>query len=120
MPLQSHILFSSTSGVWSQPGASHYAAANMCLDAVSSARQFCGFASVALQLGPFAGKGMAAEHVGSLRALGIHSLTPDEVVKSCQKTVHMLLSGPQGHKKRVLMHHLSTTSASMLGWDGWC
>ena len=84
LPLQSATFFSSTSSVWSQPGAGHYAAANAYLDALALDRQEAGLPTVALQYGPFAGTGMAAEHAGALAALGLHGLQPREVQPSEQ------------------------------------
>ena len=76
LPLASQLLFSSTSAVWSQTGAGHYAAANALLDALASAHQAAGLPATALQLGPFAEAGMAAGHVAELAALGLRGMPP--------------------------------------------
>lgn len=79
LPLASQLLFSSTSAVWSQSGAAHYASSNAFLDAHSSANQLAGLPSTAVRFGPFAGAGMAAAHVEGLAALGLKSLQPAQV-----------------------------------------
>ena len=78
LPVQSQVLFSSTSSVWSQSGAGHYAAANAFLDGLATQRQHAGLPATAVQFGPFAETGMAAEHVAALASLGLHSLAPRE------------------------------------------
>ena len=79
LPLTSHLLFSSTSAVWSQTGAAHYAAGNAYLDALAAASQAAGLPGTAVQYGPFAGAGMAASHVDELAARGLKSLRPQQV-----------------------------------------
>ena len=76
LPFESTTLFSSTSSVWSQPGAGHYAAANAYLDGLAASRQRAGLPAAALQLGPFAETGMASGHAAALTALGLHGLKP--------------------------------------------
>ena len=80
LPFQSQVLFSSTSSVWAQSGAGHYAAANSFLDGLATARQRAGLPATAVQFGPFAETGMASEHVAALASLGLHSLKPHEVL----------------------------------------
>jgi acyl carrier protein len=75
-PGESMLLFSSTSSIWSQTGAAHYAAANAFLDGLASRRQAAGLPATSLQLGPFAGTGMAASHTKELEALGLRALHP--------------------------------------------
>lgn len=79
VPAHDVVYFSSTAAVWSQSGAGHYAAANCVLDGVSQGRHHAGLPSTALQLGPFRGAGMAAQHADALAALGLRSLHPHEV-----------------------------------------
>ena len=79
MPLLTDLLFSSTSAVWSQPGAGHYAAGNAFLDASAAADHAAGLPTTAVQLGPFSGVGMAAEHADALAAIGLRTLHPSEV-----------------------------------------
>ena len=78
-PLLTSVLFSSTSAVWSQPGAGHYAAANAFLDASAAAEHAAGLPLAAVQFGPFTGVGMAAEHSAALAAIGLRTLHPSEV-----------------------------------------
>ena len=84
-PPLTQLLFSSTSAVWSQPGAGHYAAANAFLDASAAADHAAGLPSAAVQFGPFGGVGMAAEHGAALGAIGLRSLDPSEVSFQSQK-----------------------------------
>ena len=79
MAFDSQVLFSSTSAIWSQTGASHYAAANSFLDGVAAARQAAGLPATSLQLGPFAEAGMAADHVAELTAIGLKGLHPKQL-----------------------------------------
>lgn len=79
VPARDAVFFSSTAAVWSQSGAGHYAAANCALDGLAQRRWHAGLPAVALQLGPFRDTGMAAQHSGSLAALGLQSLWPHEV-----------------------------------------
>jgi NAD(P)-dependent dehydrogenase (short-subunit alcohol dehydrogenase family) len=76
---QSQLLFSSTSAIWSQTGASHYAAANAFLDGFATQTQYTGLPATSLQLGPFAGAGMAADHVDQLEAIGLRALQPQDI-----------------------------------------
>ncbi|KAK9803914.1 hypothetical protein WJX72_004698 [[Myrmecia] bisecta] len=84
IPVNTAVLFSSTSAVWSQPGAGHYAAANSYLDALAARRHASGQAATAVQFGPFAETGMASDHVQTLAALGLHSLKPHQVYEAGQ------------------------------------
>lgn len=76
LPYDSAILLSSTCGIWSQQGASHYAAANSSLDGLAIARQAAGLSCCSLQLGPFADTGMAANHTVEFEKMGLRSLKP--------------------------------------------
>jgi hypothetical protein len=60
LPLLSNLFFSSTSSVWSQAGAAHYAASNCHLDYHAHAWQAAGFPATSINFGPFSGTGMAA------------------------------------------------------------
>ena len=82
MPLLTEQMFSSTSAVWSQPGAGHYAAANSTLDAVAAAKHATGVPACAVQFGPFGGVGMAAQRGAALAAIGLRTLQPSEVRSS--------------------------------------
>lgn len=60
LPVQSTVLFSSTSSVWSQAGATHYSASNCYLDALAHGWQAAGLPATAVNFGPFGDTGMAA------------------------------------------------------------
>lgn len=60
LPFESSMFFSSTSAVWSQPGAAHYAAANACLDQTARIWQDAGIPGTSINFGPFGDNGMAA------------------------------------------------------------
>jgi acyl transferase domain-containing protein/short-subunit dehydrogenase/acyl carrier protein len=79
LPLETQVLFSSTSAVWSQTGAAHYAAANAFLDGFAVDRHHAGLPATSLQLGPFAEAGMAAGHVAELEAIGLKGLHPNQM-----------------------------------------
>jgi hypothetical protein len=81
LPVDSQLLLSSTSALWSQTGAAHYAAANSFLDALAAGRQGAGLPGTSLQLGPFAGAGMAAGHIDELAALGLRGLQPRQLAE---------------------------------------
>ena len=81
LPVESEVLFSSTSAVWSQSGAGHYAAANSHLDALAATRQHAGLAATAVQFGPFAETGMAAAHSSALTAMGLPGMKPHQVLQ---------------------------------------
>lgn len=78
LPFQSQVLFSSTSSIWSQSGAGHYAAANAFLDGLAAEQHHAGLPATAVQFGPFAETGMASQHVAALASLGLQSLAPIE------------------------------------------
>lgn len=79
LPLVSQMLFSSTSAVWSQPAAGHYAAGNRIADGFGAAARAAGLPATSAQFGPFGGTGMAAAHVAELAAIGMPALDPIEV-----------------------------------------
>lgn len=79
LPLESQLVFSSTSAVWSQTGGAHYAAANAFLDGFAVDKQHAGLPATSLQLGPFAEAGMAAGHVAELEAIGLKGLHPNQM-----------------------------------------
>lgn len=79
IPFTTKLMFSSTSSIWSQSGGGHYAAANLYLDGLAMQEQKKGLAALAVQFGPFAETGMAAEYVNVLSSLGLRSLTPRQV-----------------------------------------
>ena len=95
IPVESEVLFSSTSAVWSQSGAGHYAAANSHLDALAASRQHAGLPATAIQFGPFAETGMAASHASALTSMGLPGLKPRQVSSN---------AGPMGGKRGSLSH----------------
>lgn len=62
LPVEQAALFSSTSALWSQPGAAAYSAANRCLDGLAHAWQAAGHPATTINFGPFGDVGMAAAH----------------------------------------------------------
>ena len=79
VPYQSLVYLSSTSSIWSQSGAAHYAAANAFLDALARRVQFYGMHALAIQYGPFDRVGMAAPHIYALSNIGLNGLDANEV-----------------------------------------
>lgn len=61
LPTEANLLFSSTSSVWSQAGAAHYAAANGYLDSMAQLWQCIGIPATAVNFGPFGTVGMAVD-----------------------------------------------------------
>ena len=98
IPVESEVLFSSTSAVWSQSGAGHYAAANSHLDALAASRHHAGLPATAIQFGPFAETGMAASHASALTAMGLPGLKPKQVCSN---------AGPVGSKRGSLLHEMT-------------
>ena len=84
-PLQHIVLFSSASSLLGSPGHGNYAPANAALDALAGHLRGQGRPAVAVNWGPWAGTGMAAQLTGEVRArwdaMGIWgSLETDEAL----------------------------------------
>ncbi|KAL4433581.1 hypothetical protein ABPG75_000022, partial [Micractinium tetrahymenae] len=79
LPVEANLLFSSTSSVWSQAGAAHYAAANSYLDRMAQVWQCIGMPATAVNFGPSGTVGMAAELGAAMEAVGLRLLAGDDV-----------------------------------------
>ena len=71
--------FSSVSSTWGQSGASHYAASNSFLDALSALGSEQGLSSTSVNFGPFSSVGMASSEAESVSRMGLCLLSPGEV-----------------------------------------
>jgi len=80
MPLDFFVLFSSLSSLLGAPGQSNYAAANGFLDGLASLRRQQGLAATAINWGPWAEVGMAANASveANAKASGVNFIIPTE------------------------------------------
>ncbi|MGD9633264.1 MAG: SDR family NAD(P)-dependent oxidoreductase [Pirellulales bacterium] len=79
LPLDFFVMFSSVASVLGSPGQGNYAAGNALLDALAHARRAMGLPATAINWGPWAGSGMAAEagRGDAVKSKGMNLIPPD-------------------------------------------
>jgi NAD(P)-dependent dehydrogenase (short-subunit alcohol dehydrogenase family)/acyl carrier protein len=85
-PLDAFVLFSSIAGVWGSGEHGAYAAANAFLDGLAQQRRARGLAATSVAWGPWAERGMVADHVAGdqLDRRGLPLLSPGPAIDALQ------------------------------------
>ncbi|WEH39055.1 type I polyketide synthase [Streptomyces sp. AM 2-1-1] len=92
-PLDLFVMFSSVAGLVGNPGQAGYAAGNVYLDTLARARRGRGRPALAVQWGPFADIGLAADEAIRGERLADHGMTGFTAAEAWQALTH-LLDGP--------------------------
>lgn len=113
LPLQAAALFSSTSSVWSQTGASHYSSGNSVLDATAATALDAGLPVVAVNFGPFAEVGMSAAYADSMHAIGLPGLPPS----AAHAAFHRAAYAPRIVFARIIVSKFAMVNSIRGSWS---